>query len=329
MIKKTDPGKKVLEVKKVRNRPAPDFGNMSLDELCDRVKKCRYAYEDVSEIIEDKAYEECKLNGAEKTLDKIKDLARFFELMENKSEENSRDLADVYLLIGQIYQYNNSPQESVSWLSKAVIVDDRYDVPYHSLAISCLNMGQTERAIKSLEQEIAVAPGNYYSYLLLADIFEKEGRSADVEDTLKKLLARDPENIQALHRLIRFYESKDAGVDIRLLKRRLLSVSRRCNRLELIIRVFYLCRDGKFQDALKELDEWHLRTTDSAIVHLLRACIFGALKKHKEGKRELAAFRAANNGREETMMSLLGEFGDVFGRGTAKKLYHRLLSSSD
>ena len=79
-MKKTDPEKKVLEVKMVQNRPAPDFGNMSLSKLCDLVKKCRYAYEDISEIIEGKAYEECKLNGAEKTLDKIKELARFFEL---------------------------------------------------------------------------------------------------------------------------------------------------------------------------------------------------------------------------------------------------------
>ena len=142
-----------------------------------------------------------------KDSDKIK-VGRFFELMENKNEENCRDLADVYLLIGQIYQYNNSPQESVSWLSKAVVVDDRYDVPYHSLAISCLNMGQTERAIRSLEQEIAVAPGNYYSYLLLADIFEKEGRPVDVEDTLKKLLARDPENIRRCTGLSGFTRAK-------------------------------------------------------------------------------------------------------------------------
>ena len=74
---------------------------------------------------------------------------------------------------------------------KAVVVDDRYDVPYHSLAISCLNMGQTERAIRSLEQEIAVAPGNYYSYLLLADIFEKRvGQS--MWKTLSKASGKRP-----------------------------------------------------------------------------------------------------------------------------------------
>ena len=125
----------------VQNRPAPDFGNMSLSKLCDLVKKCRYAYEDISEIIEGKAYEECKLNGAERLSIRSRSWPGSSNLWRIRTKRTA-DLADVYLLIGQIYQYNNSPQESVSWLSKAVVVDDRYDVPYHSLAISCLNMGR-------------------------------------------------------------------------------------------------------------------------------------------------------------------------------------------
>jgi len=321
MQKKKSSGNSAIGTKENYGRPGPDYEKMSLETLCSIVKEYKAAFEDVSELIEDKAYMECESGGVEKTLEKLKGLATFFELLENKNEENCRDLADVYLLIGEIYQYNSLLMESVQWLSKAVVVDDRYPVPYHNLAISYMKMGKAELAIKSLEQEIAVAPGNYYSYLLLADLHEKEGRVTDLENTLKRLLARDPDNIQALHRLIRLYEKTDIGVDIRLLKKRLLSISRQGNRLETTIRVYYLCRDGRFSDALNWLSEWHLQTSEVATLHLLRGYIFGEMKQYEKKDLELAAFKAVCNGRNEVVKSALEEFGNIFGYNISEKLF--------
>ena len=81
----------------------------------------------------------------------------------DKNDENSRDLADVYILIGEICQYVNKFRESVEWFKKAAVVADRYAVPFHNLPAAYMELGDRESAVRSLEQEIFLEPGNYFS----------------------------------------------------------------------------------------------------------------------------------------------------------------------
>ena len=128
----------------------------------------------------------------DEVIEQLTRLCTFFENMEEKNEEVVRDLSDVYLLTGEFCQVGERFSDSVEWFKKAIVVDDNYDVPYHSLSSSYLNLGETSLAIKSLEQEIQVAPGNYYSYLLLADLYEKQERYEQVTARFAKGKKKSP-----------------------------------------------------------------------------------------------------------------------------------------
>ena len=292
---------------------------LSLEALCSCVESCKCAYEDVAELIEDKAYEECGQGKLDEALVSLKDVARFFETMENKNEENSRDLVDVYVLIGEICQFSERFGDSVIWLTKAVIVDDQYSTPFHNLAISYIRLGQIGSAIKSLEQEISLAPGNYYSYLLLADLYEKEDRADDMEDLLQKLLIRDPDNLQALHKLIRHYENTNPSIDVKLLQRRVLAVKKKHNRIEAVIRGYYLCKEKRFKDTLDFIDSWHTNDPEVTIVHLVKAYAYGELRQLSFKKRELTLFKTRNHGRDDIITTKLNEFSSIFGENALKK----------
>lgn len=300
---------------------------VSLDDLCKKVISCSCSYEDVAEFIEDRAYEECeqgRLESASNTLTKIAD---FFEKLENKNEEMSRDLADIYTLIGQIHQYYDQLENSINWFVKAIVVDDQYSVPYHSCAISFLRLGKNEDAIRCLEQEITLAPGNYYSYLMLSDIYKNTRQEKMVEKTLKKLLERDHNNIQGLHRLIKYYEESDPAVDIELLRRHLLSAKSQLNRIEAIIHSYHLNCQKRYHDVIDFIDNWHRSASEVTIVHLIKAHVFGELRLFTKKRVELALFIEKNHGREEIMLPKLQEFGHVFGKNAEKRLTHKLIFS--
>ncbi|NLW32195.1 MAG: hypothetical protein GXY77_12155 [Fibrobacter sp.] len=292
----------------------------SLKKLCDMLVSCKYPYEDLAELIEDKAYEECERGRLETALKELYRVASFFEHLENKNEENSRDLADVYLLIGQIYQFAEHFDESIQWFSRAVVVDDQYPEPYHCLAISFYKQKNYNDAIKSLEMELMLAPGNYYSYLLLVDLYELENRQQDIEIILKELLERDIENIQGLHRLIQYYENSEPEINSTLLIKRLLKIDKKFSETEILIRSFYLYRLGKIKETLIFLDSWLRMEPHLTVIHLIRAYLFDNLSNHSDKFRELTLFRKKNRDSNCILKSKIEEFASVYGKSALKQI---------
>lgn len=301
--------------------------HQSLIHLCDLVVALERPYEDLAELIEDKVFELCEPGKIALALQELSRVVAFFEQLEEKNEEHCRDLADVYLLIGQIYQFASQFAESIPWFSKAAIVDDRYPAPFHSLATSYTQMHEYSNAVKSLEQEISLAPGNYYSYLLLVDIYERDGRCDDVEQCLKRLLERDPENIQGLHRLIRYYEQSSQSIDTSLLERRLMQAHKTFNRMEAVIRAYYLCKEEKFKEVLEFLDTWQRDAREVTIIYLVQAHVFSHQRLYAKRRQVLRQFKEHNHGREVVMRSKLHEFALVFGGDAASNLTSLLLFS--
>ncbi|MDR0331567.1 MAG: hypothetical protein LBH93_07665 [Chitinispirillales bacterium] len=295
----------------------------TLKELCGSVLAFRAAYDDVAEQIEDLAYYEYESGGLEHAVGLLEDLARFFEGLRNKNEEVSDDLAQVYLLIGQIYQYAGMFEESIKWLNNSIVVDDMHPVPYHSLALAFQSIGDESLSIKSLEQEIKVAPGNYYTYLLLADLYEKNGEFAMFEDVLRRLLERDDGNVQGLHKLIRRYEQTDHA-EVDLLRRRLLERASGLSRIEAVIRAYHLERAGRGAEAIAFLEEWGDNSPDVSIIHLANAHIYGQMHLYSKKRRELSLFKKKNRAREDVMGIKIAEFASVFGEEAAEKLKPRL-----
>ncbi|MBN1757573.1 MAG: hypothetical protein JW863_04610 [Chitinispirillaceae bacterium] len=294
--------------------------------LCNLVVSCERPYEDVAEQIEDVSYELCETGSCEPVVGQLGRVTAFFEQLDGKNDEQCRDLADVYLLIGQIHQFAGKFEESISWFDRAAIVDDLYSEPFHCLAASYRQLHDNVKTIRSLEQELSLAPGNYYSYLLLADAYEEEGRTDDIEACLQGLLERDPENLQGLHRLIRHYERTDPSIDTALLKRRLMGVYKEFNRIEAVIRSYYLCRERLFADAIGFLDTWHRRANGATTINLLvMAHAYGELRQYARRRRTIDEFKKKNHGRTDVMTTKLGEFAAVFGDDAADALRKLLL----
>ncbi|HEX2957277.1 MAG TPA: tetratricopeptide repeat protein [Chitinispirillaceae bacterium] len=290
-------------------------GNLSHLSLL--VSNGKVAWEDVAEQIEDLSYRVCEKNNITLATEFLMRITVFFEMLENKSEEHSRDLADVYLLIGQLYEFKGMYEESITWFRKAVVVDDQYTVSYHNIAMSYIKLGEIEGAIRSLVQEVIFSPGNYYSYLILADLYESCQRFSDAEQCLKQLLERDPDNIQGLHRLIRYYEVNNPEADVHLLVRRLLNVKKQFTTVEALIRVFYLCSMGRFAEAHSFLRSWEMSSPREPAVHLANAYIFEKTGNIPQMHQEIGQFKNLflNRG-AETMHLKIKEFQTVMGNDT-------------
>lgn len=315
---------KQLNLPHYSNRQS-DFERYSFHKLISLVISMEYAYEDLAEIIEDKGYEECVEGKSNAVIEELKRLSQFFETMHSKNEENVRDLADVYLLIGEFYQCSRQYFESIGWYKKAIIVDDTYDIPYHSLSQSYLHMGKTEEAIKCLEQEIIVAPGNYYSYLALTELYEKRKNFDKFELILKNLLIRDPNNIRALHRLITFYQKTNPNLDIRFLRRKLIRADQLSINHDLMIWTYHMCQEKKYDESIRYLNSLEQDTSGISITHLLKAYIYGLKRQYVKKRRELKEFVILNHGREEWIRTKLDEFSQVFGEKIKDNFLYKVM----
>ncbi len=299
---------------------APNFEEMSLEQICNCVTAMEVPFEDVAEFIENRTYALCVEGHFSKAMSSLKTIAEFFEKMSGKNDENCRDLADVYILIGEVTQYVNLFKDSIEWFKKAAVVSDMYSVPYHNLATSFIALGEIPNAIKSLEQEIALEPGNYYSYLRLADLYEQQGLNEKEEDCLKQLLVRDPENIQALHKLIHHYEERQPDLDVMLLRKRIIAISKRFNEIEIVIKTYHLMKSNQLQEALKFVDARMEENPAMSVLHLLKAFLYGEMNQFARKKKDLVEFKRLCHGKMEYMKNKLDEFEHVFGKKAVVRL---------
>ena len=300
-----------------------------LTNLVELVIREERSYEDYAEQIEDKAFELCESGEITGAVEKLTAITCFFESLHDKNDEQCRDLADVYLLLGQIHQFAGLYNDSIPWFSKAAIVDDRYAAPFHSMAVSYVQLEQSENAIRCFEQELVLSPGNYYTYLLLADIYQKENRGMQVEDCLKRLLERNPENIQGLHSLIKHYERSDQTIDTSLLVRRLMGINRQLSRVEVVIKAYYFCREKRYTEVLDFIDSWTGGSGEAVtITDLIKAHTYREMRQYKKSTQILQKFRIRNHGRYDIMLVKLQEFEVMFGSCAGNALRRRLFLSS-
>jgi tetratricopeptide (TPR) repeat protein len=296
------------------------YEDMTLAQVCDSVIAMSVAFEDVSEHIENRMYALCVGGKCDSAMKSLKEVTDFFETMENKSDENCRDLADIYILIGEVNQYVNNYKESIDWFKKASVVFDRYALPYHNLATSFIALGDVNSAVKSLEQEIALEPGNYFSHLRLADLYEQQGETEKEIECLEKLLGRNPENIQALHKLIMHYKEQQPRTDIELLRKRLIGIKKNFNEIEIVIKSYHLCQEEQYGEALDFLDARSAENPAMTILHLLKAFVFGEMHQFSRKRKELTEFKQNCHGKMEYMKSKLEEFEHIFGKKAVTRL---------
>jgi tetratricopeptide (TPR) repeat protein len=303
----------------------PDFAVMkpekaSLQHLCDSVLNCTVDYSDIAVHIENKAYEEWKGGRVTLAIEQLKRITRFLERPANKNEQATKDLADVYFLIGQLCQYSGLYSESIDWLSKSVFIDDGKSLSYHSIAESYIKTGNIHQAARSFERELSLDEGNYFTYLELAGIYDRDNKPEKAEECLRKLLVRDPDNMQGMHQLIRHYEKNNPSINVNLLIRRLLNIDKKFSWTEAAIRAYYLFKKNKNTDALEFLSSWELNNHPSPVLHCAKAHIYAKLKNARLRKNEIARFRELCKERQDVIAGYIDEFRNIFGNGAAEKL---------
>jgi tetratricopeptide (TPR) repeat protein len=185
-------------------------------------------------------------------------------------------------------------------------------------------LDKIEEAVKCLEQEIEVAPGNYYTYLFLTDLYEKIGKYEEIENVLRNLLSRDSSNIQGLHKLICFYKKRNPELEVEFLRRRLTNADKELINLDLIIWTYHMCEVKRYDEAIHYLNERENESVGISITHLLKAHINGILRQYVQKRNELKEFRKLNHGREEFMRTKLEEFSKVFSKKAGSKLEKQL-----
>jgi tetratricopeptide (TPR) repeat protein len=287
------------------------------------VETLKCAYDSVADFIEDKAFTECDNGRFESVVKRLGRFSVFFENIGEKNDEIDRDLSDIYLLIGDMCVSAGKYADGRGWFEKAVIVDDNHDIAFHSLGGACLRAGDEESAIKAWEMEIRVAPGNYYTYLQLADLFEKRKEFERFTEVLEWLLSRDQNNIRALHRLIRYHENISMETDVDLLRRRIINADHDLVKMELVIWTYHMCRVKRFDDALRFLENHEQEKNGLILTKLLKAHVYANLRQYSRKKNELAEFVRLCSGNVESMNQRLREFSGIFGEKEADRLHVR------
>lgn len=300
---------------------------VALKNLVSLVANEERPYEEVAEQIEDRSYELCDGGCLDQVIEQLNRCTCYFESLGDKNDEQCRDLSDLYLLIGQVHQFTELFAESIMWFNKAAIVDDRYATPFHSMALSYMQLHKTDSAIKCFEQELELSPGNYYTYLLLADLYEQEGLPQEVEECLKELMERDPTNLQGLHSLIKHYEKSDTAINTTLLIRRLTKVKKKLSRVEVVLKSYYLCRERRHEEVLACIDNWNSGGGVVTITDLIKAHVCNELRQFNKSHKSIQTFKIRNHGRMDIMLGKLKEFKELFGEAAAEGLQKMLLFS--
>jgi tetratricopeptide (TPR) repeat protein len=296
----------------------------TLARMCDDIIAMRTAYADVREQLHTRAWQCAGRGGVHEVVAVLDGVVSFLSGIEDKNEEITEDLADLCILIGSIYNEAHACHEAIEWLYTAIAVNDRLAEPYRLLADCFAAIGEYDKAVRCREQEIALDPGNYFSYLQLAALHERNGDLDRAVDELNRLIERDPENTQALHRLIVIYKQRKWTAQF--LQNRLVRSGRVHTSTELVIWTLHAFELKGPQKLLERINkgQGHFAHADVYVCCLLQAfmlCSCGETHKADETLSQCVLPRNANT--HAALPGVLRTFGTVFTGPHAERLIVR------
>lgn len=309
-------------IKLHQNSDNPDMKpeTASLQRLCDSILNCTMDFSSISVCIENKAYEEWEAGRATIAIEQLKRVIGFLDRPANKNDQAKKDLADVYFLLGQLCQYSGLYADSIDWLSKSVFVDDGISLSYHSIAESYIKTGDIHQAARSFERELSLDEGNYFTYLELAGIYDRDNKPEKAEECLRKLLARDPNNMQGIHQIILHYEKNNPSINVKLLIKRLLNINKKFSWMEAMIRSCYLLKMNKTADAIAFLSTWEHENQLSPVLLCAKAFLYVRSKNIRQQRAEIDRFKELCKHRQDVIAGYIDEFRNVFGDAAAEKV---------
>jgi hypothetical protein len=85
-----------------------------------------------------------------------------------------------------------------------------------------------------------------------------------------------------------------------------------------------MCREEKYEEAIKFLNKRGAESPGISITHLLKGHIYGCMRQYVNKRNELERFKKLNHGREEFMRSKVDELCKIFGEKAGSRIKKRL-----
>lgn len=131
---------------------------------------------------------------------------------------------DIYRLLSALYLQENMPLAAISVLDSAEYKIGKIQQLSQMKRELLVKTGQIDRAIAETEAHVASFPYDEEGYLVLADMYGFGKKDSLQLATLKRLLAENPESIDALLSLSEYYQNKGDTYAFMLMLERLFAV---------------------------------------------------------------------------------------------------------
>lgn len=126
-----------------------------------------------------------------------------------KALKKAPQIPEVYLAMARFHFSNNNLQGAETFLQKALEVDPSFSVAYIELGtLYAIGLNSPEKAIKPLEQAVALNPKHAGAYYSLGTSLAKVGNLVDAKTCLLKSSELDPDNPLPKQAIGRIYLSQ-------------------------------------------------------------------------------------------------------------------------
>jgi type IV pilus biogenesis/stability protein PilW len=100
-----------------------------------------------------------------------------------------------YFNMGEEYRRRKELAKAEAMYRKAIVLNDRYVMPYRRIALLQGEKGRWEEAVRTLEACVAVAPSHDAAWLDLGRAYAAAGRKGDARTAYRKVLSGTADNV--------------------------------------------------------------------------------------------------------------------------------------
>lgn len=110
------------------------------------------------------------------------------------------DGAAIWFNLGFLLQQESDHPAALAAFARALDIDEKLDRALYGKGLSLIKLGQLEEAIEPLLQNTRLQPMSPYGYYQLVHLYQRLGRTAEAEKTLRHLSGFEPQVARQLER---------------------------------------------------------------------------------------------------------------------------------
>ncbi|MBJ88435.1 MAG: sulfotransferase [Woeseia sp.] len=204
------------------------------------------------------------------------------ELAESRVKTASKlypDFPKPHEILGQINARKGENEQAVKAFATAITLDPTSPDTHMKLGMALMRLGRIEEASKAIDESKRLNPNR--ELISKAAEFERDGDIASAEKIYRKILRRDPDNVEALRLLAVVALSKYQYRDAEVLLQRAVDCAPEFIRARADLISVQLERD-RFDEGLKNAELLLRFDSQQAESHLLLASAFASAGRHAD-----------------------------------------------